>query len=103
MGACQSCRSTAGPSASAATLFQIRQGYCSRWNDLTFSIETASGDWTLRVQDSARNETLYTAHRREMEAAKIAAAEFGIFQVLGVGSQVSPNELASELNWQRYW
>jgi hypothetical protein len=29
-----------------APLFQIRRGYRARWNDLAFSLENGSGDWT---------------------------------------------------------
>jgi hypothetical protein len=57
----------------------------------------------IRVQDSARRETLYTAHRGGARAAQLAAAEFAIFRVLDPESRVSPDRLAKELKWQEYW
>ena len=83
-------------------LFQIRHGYRARWNDLAFSVETDSSDWTLRVQDARETETLYTAHRGAAHAAQVAAADFAIFRVLGPQSRLSPDRLANELNWQSY-
>ena len=103
MGACASCPRSAVPSRAPAPLFQIRRGYRARWNDLAFSVESDSGDWTLHVQDPARRETLYTAHRGGAGAAQCAAAEFAIFRVLGPESRVSPDRLAKELKWQEYW
>jgi hypothetical protein len=103
MGSCQNCRHNGIPSRAPARLFQIRRGYRARWNDLSFSIETDSGDWTLRVQDSARTVTLYIAHRSGARAAQFAAAEFAIFRVLGPESRLSPDRLAQELKWQEVW
>ena len=103
MTLCGSCTRQAIPSQSPATLFQIRHGYRARWNDLAFSVESTSGDWTLQVQDSGKRETLYTAHRGEAHAAQVAAADFAIFRVLGPASRVSPDRLAEELKWQEYW
>jgi len=103
MGTCGSCRHNAVPAREPALLFQIRRGYRARWSHLAFSVETESGDWTLRVQDSARKETLYTALRGGARAAQLAAAEFAIFRVLGAESRVSPEGLVRELKWQEYW
>ena len=91
------------PAFTPAPLLQIHRGYRARWNDLAFSVETDSGDWTLRVQDARERETLYTAHRVGARAAQLAAAEFAIFRVLGPASRVSPDQLASELKWQEHW
>lgn len=103
MANCGSCRHNAAPSVAPSQLFQIRHGYRARWNELSVSVEDNSGDWTLRVQDSARSRTLYTAHRGAARAAQVAALEFAIFSVLGAASRVSPDRLAKELNWQEYW
>ena len=100
---CGSCRHNAARPQAPAPLFQIRQGYRARWSDLAFSVEADSDEWTLRVQDSARRQTLYTAHRGGARAAQVAAAEFAIFRVLGPQSRVSPDRLAGELNWQSYY
>ena len=102
MAACGSCQNRAVPASSPAPLFQIRHGYRTRWNDLAFSVETDSGDWTLRVQDS-RKQTLYTAHRSGARAAQLAAAEFAVFRVLGHETRVSPERLVKELQWQEHW
>ncbi|HEY1242038.1 MAG TPA: hypothetical protein VGF16_15855 [Bryobacteraceae bacterium] len=99
---CGSCQTAPRPQA-PAPLFQIRRGYRTRWNDLAFSVESDSGDWTLCVQDPARRETLYTAHRGGARAAQVAAAEYAIFRVLGPESRISPDRLAKELTWQEYW
>jgi hypothetical protein len=48
MATCQICRSNTVLLASHATLFQIRHGYRAWWNELAFTVESASGDWTLR-------------------------------------------------------
>jgi hypothetical protein len=103
MANCGSCRHHAIPSTTGPQLFQIRHGYRTRWNDLAFSVEDNSGDWTLRVQDSAANRTLYTAHRGGVRAAQLAAIEFAIFCVLGAASRLSPDRLAQELTWQENW
>lgn len=100
---CGSCRQNAARPSAPAPLFQIRQGYRTRWNDLTFSVEADSGDWTLRVQNAGRSQTLYTAHRGGARAAMVAAVEFAIFLILGPQSRISPDRLAKELTWQEYW
>src|SRR5436305_652632 len=103
MADCGGCRMSPAASRASAELFQIRQGYRARWNALLFSVEADSCDWTLRVQDFAKGETLYTAHRGAARAAQVAAADYAIFRVLGPESRVSPDRLAKELNWQPYW
>ena len=103
MANCGSCRPKSVPSATAPELFQIRHGYRTRWNDLAFSVENNSGDWTLRVQDPVRSATLYTAHRGGARAAQLAAVEFAIVFVLGAASRVRPDRLNQELTWQEYW
>ena len=102
MANCASCRHSAAPSTTPQ-LFQIRHGYRARWNELAFSVEDHSGDWTLRVQDPARSRTLYTAHRGGARAAQVAAIEFAIFWLLGAASRLNPDRLARELTWQEYW
>ena len=99
---CASCRHNAARPQAPAPLFQIRQGYRARWSELTVSVESDSGDWTLRVQNAGRTQTLYTAHRGAARAAMVAAVEFAIFLVLGPQSRVSPDRLATELTWQSY-
>lgn len=99
---CGSCEKTVRQPA-PMELFQIRQGFRAQWHDLALSIETTTGDWTLRVQDSGANRTLYTAHRGGARAAQRAAAEFAIFRELGPESRVSPDRLVSQLSWQAYW
>jgi hypothetical protein len=103
MGFCGSCQHNATQPAAPAELLQIREGYRAQWNSLTFSVETDSSQWTLRVQDAQHAEAVYTAHRAGVEAAQVAAAEFGIFQTLGPDSPISPTQLAHDLTWQRYW
>jgi len=103
MGTCGSCRQNAIPAPAPEPLFQIRRGYSARWNDLALWVETGSGDWTLRVQDSAGRAPLYTAHRVGARAAQVAAAEFAIFRVFGAQSRLSPDSLAGELRWQEHW
>ena len=103
MPRCLGCSASTAAATLAVPLLQIRRGYRAQWNDLAFSVETDSSDWRLHVQDPAKNETLYTAYRGGMRAAKIAAAEFAIFEVLGPESRVSPDRLAGELKWQEYW
>lgn len=99
---CGTCRHNAARPEAPAPLFQIRQGYRAGWSELTFSVEADSGDWTLRVQNAGRTQTLYTAHRGAARAAMVAAVEFAIFLVLGPQSRVSPDRLATELTWQSY-
>jgi len=103
MNACGGCQTRTAPSKSPVPLFQIRRGYRAQWNDLAFSVETESGDWTLRVQNTAKRETLYTAHRGQARAAQIAAAEYAIFRALGPASTMTPERLATQLSWQEYW
>ena len=103
---CVSCRHNTLPqraNTAPAPLFQIRRGYRARWNDLAFSVESDSDQWTLRVEDSGHSRTLYIAHRGGARAAQLAAAEFAIFRVLGPCSSESPARLARELKWQEYW
>ncbi len=99
---CGTCRHGAVAPPAPAQLFQIRRGYRAKWSNLAFSVEGGSGDWTLRVQDSAKQQTLYLAYRGGARAAKVAAAEFAIFLRLGPQSRMSPDRLANELNWQSY-
>lgn len=102
MSACASCRHSSIPQRTPNTpLLQIRRGYRTRWNNLAFSVESDSSQWTLRVQDSS--QTLYTAQRGGARAAQVAAAEFAIFRVLGPASPLRPDRLAQELKWQEYW
>ena len=100
---CGSCRHNAVAPSVPPQLFEIRHGYRTRWNELAFSVETDAGDWTLRVQDPGKRQTLYTARRGGARAAKAAAIEFAIFWVLGAASRVNPDRLANELTWQEYW
>jgi len=103
MAACGTCSQNVFPLPPAASLFQIRSGYRAQWNGLRFSVECDAGDWTVRVQDSATMQTLYTARRPQPRAAQLAAAEFALFQVFGGVTQVSPERLVHQLNWQPYW
>lgn len=102
MGACGVCQNRAVPAQAPAPLFHIRRGYRARWNDLAVSVESDAHGWTLRVH-SVAGELLYMAYRGAAMTAKVAAAEFAIFHVLGCGSRLNPNRLAEQLNWQEYW
>jgi hypothetical protein len=86
----------------SAPLIQIRSVYRTEWENLAFSIESGSCQWTLRVEDSKSHHLLYTAQRGGAAAARVAAAEYGIFSVLGAASQVTPEGLASTLPWRRH-
>lgn len=103
MSFCGTCSHTAPASSPCAELFQIREAYRAQWHGLTFSVEADSSQWTLRVRDAQEVQTLYTAHRGGVQAARTAAAEFGIFRVLGAESAMSAARLAKELTWQAYW
>lgn len=92
------CKPRPVPSA----LFQIRRGYRTEWNGLAISVEHDSSDWMLRVEDSGKSETLYTARRLQVSDAQMAAADFAIFRVLGGNSEVTPDRLAKAWNWQEY-
>ena len=80
-------------------LIQIRRGFRAEWKDMAFVIEGVTSQWTLRVEDLARR-TLYTAERGAVGAARVAAAEYGIFRALGPASPVTPEHLAAELSWR---
>jgi len=98
MGSCGSCRHNAIPSRTPAHLFPDSKGLpCSLDR---FGSERDSDQWTLRVQDDGRDQTLYVAHRGGASAAQVAAAEFVIFGLLGPGSTLSPTIPAMELKWQ---
>ena len=70
MGACGTCRHNAVPTRTPAPLLQIRSGLRARWNTIDFQVEADSGQWTLRVKNSASSEILYTAHRGGSRAAQ---------------------------------
>jgi len=103
MAACGNCRQNTLISKEPAQLFQIHRGYQACWNGMSFAVETDSRGWALRIQDSTKKETLYTAHRVGPQAAQFAAAEYAIFHVLGPGSALNADRLVKELNWQAYW
>jgi hypothetical protein len=103
MGRCKSCRSNLALPRDPARLLQIRHRYQARWRALKLSVTMDTDDWILVVQDWDTRNTLYTGHRAGPRAARIAAAEFAIFSVLGPGSPVIPERLAEELNWQQVW
>ena len=102
MPACGNCHHGSAPSRTPAPLFQIRQAYQARWNDLAFTVENDASGWALRILDSSKRE-LYTAHRIGPQAAQMAAAEYAIFHVLGPASAIQADRLAKELHWQAYW
>jgi hypothetical protein len=103
MRSCGGCHNNRVPASAPAVLFQIRRGYRAQWKELAFSVESDSGSWTLRVQDSAKRETLYTAHRSGSVAAQQAAAEFASLRVMGSESHLNIARLAEELKWHGYW
>jgi hypothetical protein len=86
----------------AACLVQIRTGFAAEWNQLGFSVESGAGEWTLRVEDTASHCILYAAQRAAASAARIAAAEYAIFRVLGPAGTVTPERLADTLPWRQY-
>jgi len=102
MSACGTCSQNLF-SLPAPTLFQIRRGYRAEWNGLQFAVESEAGDWTVRIQDSASMQTVYTARRPQPRAAQLVAAEFALFRVFGGVAQISPERLVHQLNWQQYW
>jgi hypothetical protein len=102
MGSCGSCQQKSVRLHPPAPLFQIKRGYRARWNEIDFSVESESDQWTLRVENTISKETLYLAHRGGSHAAQSAAADFASFR-LACGSQSSPAQMAKELTWQAYW
>lgn len=82
-------------------LVQIRSVFRAEWESLTFSVESGSDEWTLRVEEATTRRLLYTARRGAAAAAKVAAAEYGISLVLGFASSITPQTLARDLSWQR--
>ncbi|HUI80290.1 MAG TPA: hypothetical protein VLY24_20335 [Bryobacteraceae bacterium] len=91
------------PRAAAPALIQIKRGYRARWQDLDLSIEMDSEQWTARVQNTARTETMHTAHRGTATAARLAAAEFAIFRLSSPAAGQTPERLAKSLEWHEYW
>jgi hypothetical protein len=87
MSLCGTCRQT----QPSPVLFQIRESYRARWQNLTFSVQSENDQWTLRVQDPSRLTPLYTAHRASAPLARLAAADFAAFQ-----GNTAP------LTWQAY-
>ncbi len=88
--------------AAYAPLIQIRTVYRTEWENLAFSIESGTCQWTLRVEDAKSHNLLYKAQRVGSAAAQVAAAEYGIFSVQGAGSRLTPEVLASTLPWRRH-
>ncbi len=84
-------------------LFQIRQGFRARWNDLLFSVERESDEWSFQVQDSATGRSRYSGHRSSLKAAQAAAAEFAWFQGTFFAEGQNPEKLAQRLEWKGYW
>ncbi len=84
-------------------LVQIRQGYRACWHDLTLLVESSDQQWTLRVQNSGSQRTLYTAGRSNRAAAQVAGVEFAVFNDALPSAQVNPEVLAKSLQWQPYW
>jgi hypothetical protein len=66
MGMCGSCQANAVSTAMPSPLFQIRRGFRTDWCHLILSVERESGNWTLRVRDSAEEKNMYTAYRSRM-------------------------------------
>ena len=95
-------RAAPRPPSSAAPLCQIRQGFRARWQDLCFSVESDSQQWTAQVEHSS-GTNLYTAHRSSATAARLAAVEFAIFTVLGAASRETPQRLLQQMKWAAYW
>jgi hypothetical protein len=66
MGACGSCQHSAVPSEVLAPLFQIRRGYRALWHNLSFTVETDSNQWTIRVHQvvgAAGHQSVVQRHR----------------------------------------
>jgi hypothetical protein len=84
--------------AGCSPLRQIRSVDSTEWESLAFSVESGASRWTLRVEETATRRLLYTAQRPGVAAAQVAAAEYGIFSVLGAGSRITPERLASALH-----
>lgn len=103
MGTCGNCRSGAAAWRGPEPLFEIRRSFRARWNRLGFSVSVDSGRWTLVVEDAETRNTLHTGLRAGARAAQVAAAEFGIFWVLGPECRMIPERLVQELHWQEVW
>lgn len=84
----------------AGLLIQIRHGYAADSNGVQLLIESDAEGWRAEVRD-ANGRLLHSAHRCSVAAAKVAAAEFAVFET-GSGSG-SPEGLARQLSWNKYW
>jgi hypothetical protein len=85
-----------------ADLVQIRQGYQANWDHFTLRVESGDRQWTLQVQDAGSHQLLYKAGRANRAAAQNAGAEFAVFHG-AMALQTSPESVARELNWRKYW
>src|SRR6476620_11007438 len=93
----------AAPVPQPGFLIQIRRGYATDCNGLRLSVETDAEGWRAEVRNRNDGRTLYSAHRCGPGAAKIAAAEFAVFETGGAVPFKSPEALARHLSWNEYW
>jgi hypothetical protein len=66
--------------------------------DLRMSVHRAGGGWTVRVRDSDEN-TLYSAIRDSLDAAKLVAVEFAVLRMTGALEAGTVQILAQNLPW----
>ena len=84
-------------------LVQIRRGYTTACHDLRLSVETDAEGWRAVVRTGEDSRTMYSARRCSLGAAKVAAAEFAMFQMGGAQPWMSPEAAARQLRWNEYW
>jgi len=85
------------------SLVQIHRGYTTPCYDLRLSVETDAEGWKAQVRDPRDGRTVYSAHRCNLDAAKLAAAEFAAFRIASAADRKSPEALAQQLRWNAYW
>jgi hypothetical protein len=66
--------------------------------DLRMSVHRGGNGWTVRVHDSDEN-TLYSAIRETLDAAKLVAIEFAVLRMTGALEAGTVQILAQNLPW----
>jgi hypothetical protein len=82
---------------SGASVPRIRR-YKAACFDLRMSVHRTGGGWTVRVHDSDEN-TLYSAIRDSLDAAKLVAVEFAVLRMTGALEAGTVQILAQNLPW----
>ena len=86
--------------APPALLIQIRRGYVADYRGFLLSVEVDSDGWAVRVRKDG--QSLYSARRCSLAAARVAAAEFTLASV-GAAGRYEPDALARDLVWRASW